>query len=419
MAKYNPVEKMIAVMDEAAAKLGLEEKDYLPLKSAERELQVSIAMEMDDGSKRVFEGFRIHHSTVCGPAKGGIRYHQNVDKDEVRALSGWMALKCAVVGIPFGGSKGGIVVDPTKLSIRELETLTRKYTVAIAPVIGPDVDIPAPDVNTNAQVMSWIVDEYSKLKGHVVPAIVTGKPIELGGSQGRTAATGVGVRIAARELLKRYGLKFKDVTAAVQGMGNVGGTAAQEIYRLGCKVKAISDVAGTLVNENGFNIDEVVTFLRQDRHNTLKEYAEIHGLELLGAKEVLYADVDLLIPAALENQITEETAPNVKAKYIVEGANGPTSNAGDAILNQMGKIVVPDILANAGGVTCSYFEWVQNLQNHYWTVEMVNDELDRIMTKAFGEVWDMSQDKQVSLRMAANMLAISRIVKTAKLRGMY
>ena len=419
MAKYNPLENMTAVLDEAAKNLGLEEKDYLPMKTAERELQVSIPMVMDDGTVKVFEGFRIHHSTVRGPAKGGIRYHQNVDKNEVRALAGWMALKCAVVGIPFGGSKGGIVVDPTKLSMRELETLTRKYTQAISPVIGIDTDIPAPDVNTNPQVMGWIVDEYSKLKGHYVPAIVTGKPIELGGSQGRGPATGVGVRISARELLKRHNLDFKDVTAAVQGMGNVGGTAAQEIYHLGCKVKAISDVSGSLLCEDGFDMDEVISFLRADRLLTLKDYAEKKGLELQGAQAVLFADVDLLIPAALENQITEETAPQVKAKFIVEGANGPTSNAGDAILNKMGKVVVPDILANAGGVTCSYFEWVQNLQNHYWTVDKINEELEIIMTRAFAEVWDMAQEKNVSLRMAANMLALSRIVKTAKLRGMY
>lgn len=420
MAANNPLSNMISVLDEAAEALGLHESDYLPLKHAERELQIAIPLKMDDGSVQVFEGYRVHHSTVRGPAKGGIRYHPHVSIDEIRALAGWMSLKCAVVDIPYGGGKGGIIVDPARLSLNELENLTRKYIRGIAPMIGPETDIPAPDVNTGSQIMGWIVDEYSKLTGRFTPAIVTGKPLELGGSKGRSTATGVGVRMIADELMKRHEIRLSDISAAVQGLGKVGGVAAQELYRLGCKVRAVGDVSGTLYDRNGLHIDKIIAFLHDGQNHLLRDYAAANKLDFdSNPAAVLYADVDMLIPAALENQITSETAPNIKARFVVEGANGPTSITGDKALNEMGVCVVPDILANAGGVTVSYFEWVQNLQNHYWTEEKVSEELHGIMTRAFSQVWDLSQKKGISMRLAANMLALDKIVRAAKLRGAY
>ena len=416
---YNAYDNMVATLDKAAAMLGLDKNVYEPLKHAQRELQVSISMRMDDGSTQVFEGFRIQHSTARGPAKGGIRYHQNVDKDEVRALAAWMSLKCAVVNIPYGGSKGGVVVDPSKLSLRELETLTRKYTEAIAPVIGTELDIPAPDMNTNAQIMGWIVDEYSMLQGHPTPAIVTGKPLELGGSQGRPDATGLGVCITARELLKRYNLELSDVTIAVQGMGNVGRVAAREMWKRGGKIIAISDVSGSLISREGFDMAEVEAYLTAERNRVLKGYAEMKGLEMSSNEDLLTIDADLLVPAALENQITVDIAKKAKARFIVEGANGPTTAEADSILEERGIILAPDILANAGGVTVSYFEWVQNLQNQYWELEEVNRKLENIMVHAFENVWDMAEKNNTTMRMAANMLALKKIADAASMRGMY
>lgn len=416
---YNAYDNMVATLDKAAAMLGLDKNVYEPLKHAQRELQVSISMRMDDGSTQVFEGFRIQHSTARGPAKGGIRYHQNVDKDEVRALAAWMSLKCAVVNIPYGGSKGGVVVDPSKLSLRELETLTRKYTEAIAPVIGTELDIPAPDMNTNAQIMGWIVDEYSMLQGHPTPAIVTGKPLELGGSQGRPDATGLGVCITARELLKRYNLELSDITIAVQGMGNVGRVAAREMWKRGGKIIAISDVSGSLISREGFDMAEVEAYLTAERNRVLKGYAEMKGLEMSSNEDLLTIDADLLVPAALENQITVDIAKKAKARFIVEGANGPTTAEADSILEERGIILAPDILANAGGVTVSYFEWVQNLQNQYWELEEVNRKLENIMVHAFENVWDMAEKNNTTMRMAANMLALKKIADAASMRGMY
>lgn len=314
--KYSSYENMVSVLDKAAEMLGLGECEYKPLKFAERELQVSIPMKMDDGTLKVFEGFRIQHSTARGPAKGGIRYHQNVDKDEVRALAAWMTLKCAVVNIPYGGSKGGVVVDPSKLSLRELETLTRKYTTAIAPVIGPNIDIPAPDMNTNAQIMGWIADEYSKLMGRPTPAIVTGKPVELGGSEGRPDATGLGVCITAGELLKKLGNGFEDITVAVQGMGNVGRVAAREIWKRKGKITGISDISGAIICEDGIDMSEVEPYLTGARNRLLKDFAKSKGFELHTNEELLTMDVDLLIPAAMENQINCRIADQMRAKYI-------------------------------------------------------------------------------------------------------
>ncbi len=413
---YNPYEAMLEVLDRAANMLGLEEQDYVHLKYPERELKVSIPVEMDDGSIKVFEGYRVQHSSVRGPYKGGIRYHQDVDMDEVKALAGWMSFKCAVVDIPFGGGKGGVRVDATKLSKKELERLTRKYATLLYPIVGPEIDIPAPDVNTNAEVMGWFMDTYSTLRGHLSPGVVTGKPVPIGGSLGRAEATGRGVMFMTREIAKKLHLPLKGAKVAVQGAGNVGGTAAKLLYREGCKVVALSDVSGGIYSEEGLNIDEIIDFLTAERGRLLKDY-DAPGLVRISNEELLTLDVDILIPAALGNQITEEIAPRIKAKIIVEGANGPTTVGGDKILEDNGIVVVPDILANAGGVTVSYFEWVQNLQRLRWEEEEINERLENIMIKAFNDVWTTAEKAGTSLRMGAYMVAVDRIVTASKMRG--
>lgn len=413
---YNPYKAMLEVLDKAANMLGLEEQDYVHLKYPERELKVSIPVEMDDGSIQVFEGYRVQHSSVRGPYKGGIRYHQDVDMDEVKALAGWMSFKCAVVDIPFGGGKGGVRVDATKLSKKELERLTRKYTTLLYPIVGPEIDIPAPDVNTNAEVMGWFMDTYSTLRGHLSPGVVTGKPVPIGGSLGRAEATGRGVMFVTREIANKLHLPLKGARVAVQGAGNVGGTAAKLLYKEGCKVVALSDVSGGIYSEEGLNIEEIVDFLTAERGRLLKDY-DAPGLVRISNEELLTSDVDILIPAALGNQITEEIAPRIKAKIIVEGANGPTTVGADKILEENGIVVVPDILANAGGVTVSYFEWVQNLQHFRWEEEEVNRRLENIMIKAFNDVWSTAEKAGTSLRMGAYMVAMDRIVTASKMRG--
>jgi len=413
---YNPYQEMLEVLDRAANMLGLDEQDYIHLKYPERELKVSIPIEMDDGSIQVFEGYRVQHSSVRGPYKGGIRYHQDVDMDEVKALAGWMSFKCAVVDIPFGGGKGGVRVDATKLSKKELERLTRKYATLLYPIVGPEIDIPAPDVNTNAEIMGWFMDTYSTLRGHLSPGVVTGKPVPIGGSLGRAEATGRGVMFMTREIANKLHLPLKGAKVAVQGAGNVGGIAAKLLYREGCKVVALSDVSGGIYAEDGLNIDEIIDFLTAERGRLLKDY-DAPGLVRISNEELLTADVDILIPAALGNQITEEIAPHIKAKIIVEGANGPTTVGGDKILEDNGIVVVPDILANAGGVTVSYFEWVQNLQHFRWEEEEVNRRLENIMIKAFNDVWTTAEKAGTSLRMGAYMVAVDRIVTASKMRG--
>jgi len=413
---YNPYKAMLEVLDKAANMLGLEEQDYVHLKYPERELKVSIPVEMDDGSIQVFEGYRVQHSSVRGPYKGGIRYHQDVDMDEVKALAGWMSFKCAVVDIPFGGGKGGVRVDATKLSKKELERLTRKYTTLLYPIVGPEIDIPAPDVNTNAEVMGWFMDTYSTLRGQLSPGVVTGKPVPIGGSLGRAEATGRGVMFVTREIANKLHLPLKGARVAVQGAGNVGGTAAKLLYKEGCKVVALSDVSGGIYSEEGLNIEEIVDFLTAERGRLLKDY-DAPGLVRISNEELLTSDVDILIPAALGNQITEEIAPRIKAKIIVEGANGPTTVGADKILEENGIVVVPDILANAGGVTVSYFEWVQNLQHFRWEEEEVNRRLENIMIKAFNDVWSTAEKAGTSLRMGAYMVAVDRIVTASKMRG--
>jgi glutamate dehydrogenase (NAD(P)+) len=415
--QYNPYEDMLEVLDEAAKLLGYDEHDYITVKYPERELKVSIPVKMDDGTIQVFEGYRVQHSGLRGPYKGGIRYHEHVDMDETKALAAWMTLKCAVANVPYGGAKGAVRVDPSKLSRGELERLTRAYTVAIMPILGPEIDIPAPDVNTNAEIMGWIMDTYSKSKGYSVPGVVTGKPVELGGSLGRAAATGRGVMYTARNLMNVLGMKPEETKVAVQGMGNVGATSALLMHQLGCKVVAVSDVSGGIICEDGLEIPAIVEFINHKRR-LLKDYKN-DKVRFISNEEVLTADVDMLIPAALQNQITEPIARKLKAKVIVEGANGPTTADADKILNERGIIAAPDILANAGGVIVSYFEWVQNIQNLYWDEDEVNRNLERIMNRAFEEVYALSQEKKVSLRLAANMIALKRIVAVQKIRGIF
>jgi glutamate dehydrogenase (NAD(P)+) len=415
--QYNPYEDMLEVLDEAAKLLGYDEHDYITVKYPERELKVSIPVKMDDGTIQVFEGYRVQHSGLRGPYKGGIRYHEHVDMDETKALAAWMTLKCAVANVPYGGAKGAVRVDPSKLSRGELERLTRAYTAAIMPILGPEIDIPAPDVNTNAEIMGWIMDTYSKSKGYSVPCVVTGKPVELGGSLGRAAATGRGVMYTARNLMNVLGMKPEETKVAVQGMGNVGATSALLMHQLGCKVVAVSDVSGGIICEDGLDIPAIVEFINHKRR-LLKDYKN-DKVRFISNEEVLTADVDMLIPAALQNQITEPIARKLKAKVIVEGANGPTTADADKILNERGIIAAPDILANAGGVIVSYFEWVQNIQNLYWDEDEVNRNLERIMNRAFEEVYALSQEKKVSLRLAANMIALKRIVAVQKIRGIF
>jgi len=416
--KYNPYDNMLEILERAAKMLELPEDDYIALKYTERELKVSIPVEMDDGSTKVFEGYRIQHSSSRGPCKGGIRYHQDVNVDEVKALAAWMSFKCAVVNIPYGGSKGAIKVNPKELSRNELKSLTRRYTAMILPLIGPEKDIPAPDVNTNAEIMGWIMDTYSMFKGYTVPGVVTGKPVEIGGSLGRKEATGRGVMFMTHEILHRLGMPILGTSVAVQGMGNVGGTAAKLLHESGCKIVAVSDVSGGVYKKEGLNIIQILAFLASNHGKLLKDYEDT-GIQHITNEQVLTVEADVLIPAAMENQINSDIASKIKANIIVEGANGPTTVNADKILEAAGKRVVPDILANAGGVVVSYFEWVQNIQSLMWDEEEVNKALEKIMIRAFNEVWDKSKNKNTSMRMGAYMVALDRIVKAKKIRGVF
>ena len=416
--KYNPYENMLSVVSNAADILGYVPSDYEAIKYPERELKVAVPVRMDDGSVRVFEGFRVQHSTSRGPAKGGIRYHQNVDLDEVKVLAAWMTFKCAVVNIPYGGGKGGIICDPTKLSESELRSLTRRFTAMIAPIIGPDQDIPAPDVGTNANVMGWIMDTYSMLKGHCVPGVVTGKPIALGGALGRNEATGRGVMITTLNILKAHVFSPENSTVAIQGMGNVGSVSAKLLYEQGLKVAAVSDVSGALYDPDGLDIPSILEYLSQKRGNLLEGYDAGNAKWITNA-ELLELPVDVLIPAALENQINASNADKIQAKIIVEAANGPTTIDADKILDKRGIVIVPDILSNAGGVVVSYFEWVQNIQSISWSEEHVNEQLKDIMDQAFQSVWDIAKDKDVSLRTGAYLIAVKRVVDAKNMRGIW
>lgn len=414
--KYNPYNNFLSVLKRAAQAVGLHENDYAALYYPERELKVSVPVRMDNGSVRIFEGYRVQHSTSRGPAKGGVRYHVDVNIDEIKALAAWMSLKCAVVNIPYGGAKGGICVDPSALSLSELERLTRRYTAMILPIIGPEKDIPAPDVGTNAQVMDWIMDTYSVMNGYTIHGVVTGKDLEVGGSVGRPEATGRGVTIIAMEVLKRFSLSSDSVSIAVQGMGNVGCTAALLLNEMGCRVVAVSDVSGGVRNDKGLNIPEIAAFVKSGK--LLKDYAGTDAVHISN-EELLTGKCDILIPAALENQITEEIAAKVQAKILIEAANGPTTVEADAVLEKRGIPVFPDILANAGGVVVSYFEWVQNLQELTWEEKDVNDTLKRVMVRAFNEVMEKSKKFSVNYRLAAYAVAVERICTAKKKRGIF
>lgn len=414
MAKYNPFDNFVAVMDKAAGVMGISEEDYLTFKYPERELKVALPVRMDDGSLKVFEGFRIQHSTLRGPAKGGVRYHQNVNVDEVRALSAWMTFKCAVAAIPYGGGKGGIVCRPREMSKGELERLTRTYVDKISAIISPNTDIPAPDVGTNAQTMDWMVDEYSKLKGESVYGIVTGKSIEIGGSKGRNEATGRGVCFVTLEMMKKYNMKPEDCKIVIQGMGNVGSISAKLLEEEGAKIIAVSDVSCAIYNENGLDIAGIYKYLDSGK-NLLDGYTG--DCKRITNAELLELPCDILIPAALENQITAENADRIKAKIVIEAANGPTSVEADEILNKKGVKVLPDILSNSGGVIVSYFEWVQNLQNFYWEEDDVNAKLKRQIVGAFNDVFDAREKYDCTFRVAAYIVALNRLVTAKKLRG--
>lgn len=384
------------------------------LKRPKRILVVDVPIHLDDGSVAHFEGYRVQHNTSRGPAKGGIRYHQDVTLSEVMALSAWMTIKNAVVGLPYGGGKGGIRVDPRKLSMGELERLTRRYTTEIGIIIGPDRDIPAPDVNTNPQVMAWMMDTYSMNEGKTATGVVTGKPIALGGSLGRNDATGRGVFVAGARAMQKLGIALEGARVTVQGFGNVGNAAARIFHDHGAKVVAIQDITGTIHSEAGINPYEALAFLKE--HSTLKG---MPGTETIEPSAFWDIECEVLIPAALEKQITEENADRIKTRVIVEGANGPTIPVADDILSAKGVLIVPDVLANAGGVTVSYFEWVQDFSSYFWTEDEINARLDRIMREAFDSLWDVKERHNVTLRTAAYIVACARVLEARALRGLY
>jgi glutamate dehydrogenase (NAD(P)+) len=405
-------------IDDVARRLKLDPGIHAVIRQPERELTVAVPVVMDDGLIKVFTGYRIQHSSARGPCKGGIRYHPEVNLNEVRALAALMTWKCAVVGIPYGGAKGGVKCDPMQMSEDEVRRMTRRFTAMIMPIIGAKRDIPAPDVNTNAQTMAWIADTVSMLERKTVIDIVTGKPVSLGGSLGRTEATGRGVAITTEELLKRKGQALSETRVAVQGYGNVGSHAATILDQMGCKIVAVSDVSGGLYSSKGLDIAGINRHITNHPKRLLEGY-EAPGIEKINNEELLISDTDVLIPAALEHQIRVDNAPYVQAKMIIEGANGPTTREADEILHARGVTVVPDILANAGGVVVSYFEWVQDLQCFFWDEEEVNRNLKRIMVRSFKEVWDFSQREEVSMRLGAYMLAVDRVAGAVQARGIF
>jgi glutamate dehydrogenase (NAD(P)+) len=410
----NPFEGMMSRFDRAADLLDLEPGIYKILRNPEKQLIVSVPVLMDSGDVEVFTGYRVLYNTSRGPAKGGIRFDMKVTLDEVKALAAWMTWKCAVVNLPFGGSKGGVICDPLKMSVGELERVTRRYTKGIVSLLGPDTDVPAPDVNTNERVMAWVMDTYSMHVGRTENAVVTGKPVEMGGSLGRKEATGRGCMLVTREAMAHLGLPMKNATVAVQGFGNVGSITAKLLAGEGCRIVAIGDRDGSFHNPKG--IDIAAALAHVGKHRTL---AGFKGGDEISAETLLTADVDVLVPAALENVITTRNAPLIHAKMICEGANGPITAAADPILDERGIFVVPDILANAGGVTVSYFEWVQDRMGYFWSEAEVNTRLTDIMTRSFQEVLTLSKQHRVNMRTAAYMLSINRVATVHRLRGIY
>lgn len=410
----NPFEAMSERFDRAAQLLNLEEDLYKVMRVPSREIKVYIPIKMDSGHIEVFEGFRVQHNFARGPAKGGIRYAPDVNLDEVKALSAWMTWKCAVVNVPFGGGKGGIICNPQQMSQGELERLTRRYTAELIDFIGPDKDVPAPDMNTNEQTMAWIMDTYSMHARHTVNAVVTGKPVGLGGSLGRREATGRGVMFCVNEAIKRYDLAPQQTTVVVQGSGNVGGIGAELMHEQGYKIIAISDVSGGIYNRNGIDIPTALAHLK-----ATKTFDGLEGVEKVGNSELLEIECDVLAPCATENQITSENAARLKCKILAEGANGPTTPKADKILHEKGVFVIPDILANAGGVTVSYFEWVQDRMGYFWREDEVNQRLEEKMVSSFNEVVGYAEKHNVDMRTASYMLAIDRVAYDTRMRGIY
>ena len=400
--------------DTAADAMGLSEDVRQMIKYPERILTVAVPVRMDNGRIHHFEGYRVQHSMVRGPAKGGIRYHPQVTLDEVKALATWMTWKCAVVNIPFGGAKGGVTCDPKHMSQGELERMTRRYTSAILPLIGPERDIPAPDVYTNPQTMAWIMDTYSMTKGYPIPGVVTGKPISLGGSLGRNEATGRGVFYTIQNACEHLGMQLKGATVAVQGFGNAGSIAAQLLHAAGAKVIAASDSAGCVYNKNGLNIPELILMKALCGH--VDGFPES---EAISPSELLALNCDILVPAALENTVREDNASSVRAKIVAEAANGPLTPAADRILQSKGVFIIPDILCNAGGVTVSYFEWVQDEQHLFWEAQDVYNRLERVMKTAFRDVLKIHLEQKAPMRIAANILGIGRVAEAVQLRAIY
>ena len=412
--EMNVYQNAEARFEVAAQKLGLEQGIYRYLKYPSKEITLYIPVGLDNGTLEVFTGYRVLHSTVRGPGKGGIRFAPDVSVDEVRALAAWMTWKCAVVNVPFGGAKGGIICDPTQMSLGELERLTRRYAAELLDFIGPEKDVPAPDMNTNEQTMAWIMDTYSMHARHTVNAVVTGKPVDLGGSRGRREATGRGLLIVVSEAAKRFKMTPAETRVIVQGSGNVGGIAALLLHEAGFKVVGISDIHGGIYNQNGINIPEAMKHLQATR-----SFEEFPGVDRASNSELLELDCDVLLPAATENQITSSNAERIKCKVLAEGANGPTTAAADEILYRKGIFVIPDILANAGGVTVSYFEWVQDRMGYFWREDVVNERLQDTMVASFNDLCRYADAHSVDTRTAAYMLAIDRVAYDTRMRGIY
>jgi glutamate dehydrogenase (NAD(P)+) len=410
----NPYAMAVSQFDEAADRLGLSQAMRAILRKPKRELIVNFPVRMDNGDVEMFTGYRVQHNINRGPAKGGIRFSPEVSLDEVRALAMWMTWKCAVVGIPFGGAKGGVLCDPSKMSRAEIERLSRRYATEISILIGPNSDIPAPDMNTNPQIMAWMMDTFSMHQGYSVPAVITGKPLAIGGSEGRLEATARGVQYVTREAMLDLGMMPEECSVVVQGFGNVGSISARLLHELGCKIVGLSDLSGGVYNPQGIDVHHALHY--SNEHGKLKG---LPNTEPISNAELLVLPCDILVPAALENQLTEKNAAQVKARLIVEAANGPTTPEADRILNDRGIVIVPDILANAGGVTVSYFEWVQDLQRFFWAENEINNRLESIMTRSYRAVHNKAMQQETNLRMGAYLLAVARVAEATEIRGVY
>ncbi len=414
-ARMSALDSALHQLAEAVKQLGLDDGLHALLATPRRSMTVAVPLRRDDGTLHVLQGYRVQHNLSRGPAKGGVRFHPDTDLNEVRALAMWMTWKCALIGIPYGGAKGGVAVDPRLLSRNELERVTRRYASEISPIIGPEKDIPAPDVGTDEQTMAWMMDTFSIHAGYTVTGVVTGKPVSIGGSEGRGGATSRGVMYAAFAALRQAGVDPRGASVAVQGFGKVGGLAAQYLHDAGCRVVAVSDVKGGVYNSHGLNPAALIRHLRTGAESVVG----YPGTDAISNEELLELDVDILVPAALEGVIHEGNAPRVSARFVVEGANGPTTPDGDAVLEDKGTVVVPDILANSGGVAVSYFEWVQDLQAYFWSEDEVNDRMKVLMERAYADVAALAASRGVSLRVAAQMIGVGRVADAHRTRGLY